>query len=466
MNSSEGRKLIIIGFGSISKAVLPLFLREQKRNFNSITVVSENVDGSEAFAPEVEFINIALTAGNYEQILSEIVGVCDFILNLSINVSSEALIAYAQRVGALYLDTCIEPWEGFYTNSTLSTSDRSNYALRESLLSKKDSEESKSTCVIAHGANPGLVSHFVKKALVGIGAVVYGVTPEPKNRKEWGELSKDLGVKVIHIAERDTQRSTLAKADNCFINTWSVAGFLSEAGQPAELGWGTHENDLPLGARSHENGCKAAIYLEKPGAGVPVKTWTPIGGPCQGLLITHNEAVSIADYFTVSGPDGVAYRPTVHYAYNPCEEALLSLHSLIGGGWNMPDKSIIIKDEIVEGVDALGVLIMGHELNAYWYGSLLSIDEARRTLPFNNATSLQVVAGVYAGVVWALENPQEGVVEAEDMDYKRVLGVAEAYLGEVVGIQTDWQPIDSQHQLFRSPIDIKCPWQFSNFTTL
>jgi homospermidine synthase len=51
----------------------------------------------------------------------------------------------------------------------------------------------------------------------------------------------DLGVKGIHIAERDTQRSRNPKPMNVFVNTWSVEGFLSEGLQPAEMGWGTHE---------------------------------------------------------------------------------------------------------------------------------------------------------------------------------------------------------------------------------
>ena len=52
---------------------------------------------------------------------------------------------------------------------------------------------------------------------------------------------KSLGVRGIHIAERDTQRSRRPKPLDVFWNTWSVEGFISEGLQPAELGWGTHE---------------------------------------------------------------------------------------------------------------------------------------------------------------------------------------------------------------------------------
>jgi homospermidine synthase len=60
---------------------------------------------------------------------------------------------------------------------------------------------------------------------------------------------QELGVKGIHIAERDTQRSVKPKPDGAFWNTWSVEGFISEGLQPAELGWGTHEKWMPKSGR-------------------------------------------------------------------------------------------------------------------------------------------------------------------------------------------------------------------------
>ena len=97
------------------------------------------------------------------------------------------------------------------------------------------------------------------------------------------------GVKGIHIAERDTQRARDPKPRGKFVNTWSVEGFLSEGMQPSELGWGTHEKQLPPGAARHEFGCDAAIYLKRPGAGTRVRSWTPTAQAQHGFLVTHNE---------------------------------------------------------------------------------------------------------------------------------------------------------------------------------
>src|SRR6202012_1278922 len=81
--------------------------------------------------------------------------------------------------------------------------------------------------------------------------------PQPKTREEWAALASELGVKVIHVAERDTQVSRIPKQPGEFVNTWSIDGFVSEGLQPAELGWGTHETHFPADGRRHEfrTGC-------------------------------------------------------------------------------------------------------------------------------------------------------------------------------------------------------------------
>ena len=123
---------------------------------------------------------------------------------------------------------------------------------------------------------------------------------------------------------------------------------------------------------------------------------------------------------------------------------------------------ILDEHEIVDGIDELGVLVYGHAKNAYWYGSQLSIEETRRIAPYQNATGLQVSSAVLAGMVWALENPTEGIVEADEMDFDRLLEIQLPYLGPVKGYYTDWTPLSDRPGLFPEDIDTKDPWQFRN----
>ena len=456
-------QLVMLGCGSIGQAVLPLILRHLGVTPERITIVTADARGREEAAQYgIAFHETALTRENYRQVLEPLVGVGDFVLNLSVDVSSTAIVAFCHGRGALYLDTVVEPWGGMYFDRSLTPADRSNYALRESMLQLRRELGRGPTAVSAQGANPGLVSQLAKEAALRI-AQDTGLPHEaPIDRQGWARLFRDLGVKAIHVAERDTQISSQPKRPGEFVNTWSIDGFVSEGCQPAELGWGTHERDFPAEGRRHAAGCGAAIYLNRPGAGTRVRTWTPQAGPILGFLVTHNESISIADYLTLREGDAVTYRPTVHYAYHPCDAAVLSVHELAGRGWQQQPEQRLMMGDITSGMDELGVLLMGHARGAFWYGSQLTIEQARELVPYNSATSLQVAAGVLGGMVCAIEQPTAGIVEADELDYRRVLEVARPYLGPVVGVYSDWTPLDHRAELFAEDIDPTDPWQFKN----
>jgi len=242
-----------------------------------------------------------------------------------------------------------------------------------------------------------------------------------------------------------------------------VSGFVSEGLQPSELGWGSHERHWPDDACRHGYGCDAAIYLQRPGIATRVRSWTPLEGPYHGFLVTHGESISIADHLTLRERGEVVYRPTVHYAYYPCDDAVLSLHEIAGRNWRLQRGRRIMRDEIESGMDELGVLLMGNRKGVYWYGSRLTIEQARALAPHNSATSLQVAAGALGGMVWAMRHPRAGVVEPDDIDYELVLRIAAPYLGQLVGEYADWSPLNDRSPLYEEAVDGSDPWQFLNF---
>ncbi len=457
-------KLIFVGFGSVGQGVLPLILRHIDIDTSQISIVTAHERGREEAARYgIAFEISPLTPENYREILVPRLNKGDFLLNLSVDVSSVALMELCFERGAMYLDGCIEPWAGGYTDTSMSPSRRSNYAMREAALELRRNNPSGPTIMPTHGANPGWVSSFVKQALLDVARDTgHGVTP-PKSREAWAQLAMDLGVKVIHIAERDTQTTNVPKRVGEFVNTWSVEGFAGEGSQPAELGWGSHERHFPQDGKHHGFGCDAAIYLQRPGASVRVRSWTPLEGPYHGFLITHGESISIADYLTVRDGDRIAYRPTVHYAYHPCDEAVLSVHELAGKNWHVQPERRVLMDDIAGGIDELGVLLMGHAKGAYWLGSRVHVDEARKLAPYNNGTSLQVSAGVLSSMIWAMENPWSHLIEPDDIPYDRVIELARPYLGEIVGSYSDWTPLLERGVLFPEDVDMSDPWQFKNF---
>ena len=450
-------KILILGFGSIGQAILPLLFQYFKLDPSQIHILSKhNLGADVAKNYHVPLNNIAVTETNYQALLSSILKPGDFLLNLSVGVSSIDLIKYCHINKILYLDAASESWEAMHSDKGQLLS---NYALRHTALQYK---KHGSTAVLTHGANPGLVSHFLKQALWNVAKDNKWTGCLPQKSVEWAQLACDLGIKTIHISEHDTQVSSQTKKADEFVNTWSVEALISEALRPAELGWGSHERHWPHDANHHKFGSKCGIYLSQPGAETQVRTWIPASGPINGFLITHAESLSIAEYLTLKKDNKVYYRPTVHYAYHPCPDAVLSLNELVQRKYIPQKEKRIILKEIIDGADELGVLLMGNKKGAYWYGSHLSIHEAKNLANYNNATSLQVAAGVLSGMIWAIQNPERGIVEPEDMDYEYILSLALPYLGKVGGYYTDWTPLQDKNNSNAKYTDQSDPWQFIN----
>eukprot|EP01038_Epipyxis_sp_PR26KG_P007772 gene7772-10558_t len=516
-------KLLILGFGGVASASIPVILQVINISTEQLHIISEDSQYWDiARKYNISYEEKALSKINFREILDKCnLTIGDIILDLTVEVSSVDLISYCQEKNILYFNTSIEIWKGEINDSTVTTGDKTAYKMRELLLENRinydtisrsstsnennqllkennfnsskfevncdltdidtNSEISNdtiplhvsSTAIVGHGANPGIINHLVKRALVKLNSILDKKLAEPTRKEEWADFAYRLGVKVIQISERDSQISSIPKKDNEFINTWCIDGFIFEGVyQPSELGWGTHEKKMPVDGYCHDSGCQAAIYIDRPGASNHVRGWTPDHGPYEGLLITHNETISMADMLTIRDKttNEVVYRPTVFYAYGPCDAAYDSIQEVFQRNNKEHELKRLIVDDVTSGSDELGCLILGDfdvgdaSITGFWHGSNLSIEQTRALAPHNNATTMQVVAGVVSGLVWMLENPTVGIIEADDMDYTRVLEIADAYLGTIVDQTTSWTPIESQTTYHGAEVGIDdVNWQFDSF---
>lgn len=258
--------IIMIGCGSIGQAVLPVIGRHLEGIYGRMTVLAADESGRGiAGRFGAKFIHCNLTPGNYRTILKNYVRAGDLMLNLSVDIYSVDLIRFCAERDALYVDTSIEPWPGVFDNPMLELHQRTNFAIRNKAvdLAKKLGPDSP-TAVVDHGANPGIVSHFVKRALVDLSRMLNNGAVRPSTRREWAGLAQALNISTIQISERDSQASQKPKRQREFVNTWSVDGFADELMQPAELSFGTFEKRRPKGAREHRPG-SGTLYLERPG---------------------------------------------------------------------------------------------------------------------------------------------------------------------------------------------------------
>ncbi|MCB9379337.1 MAG: saccharopine dehydrogenase NADP-binding domain-containing protein [Acidimicrobiaceae bacterium] len=481
----EPGRVLVLGCGSVAQAAVPLLVRDLgivPSRITIVDVVDNRARVADVLAQGVRYEQDRITPENLDAFLAARVGDGDLLLDLAWNIDNPTILQWCRDHGVRYLNTSVELWNPYDHMTEVHPLDRSLYVRHMSLRRMMAAwpHNKGATAVVEHGANPGLVSHWAKQALTEIaGRMLQDGLGDTAGLEaalageRYNVLAMLTGTKVIHVAERDTQVSTVPKRTNEFVNTWSVEGFYEEGVAPAELGWGTHERRLPPNAFVHagEGPCNQ-IAIARPGMETWVRSWVP-GGEIRGMVIRHGEAFTMCEALTVTDPDTgrAVYRPTVHYAYHPSDAAINSVLELRMRRWEMQPAQRILNDEIVSGQDILGVNLMGHPYKCWWTGSLLSIDEARAALPHQNATTLQVAGSIMGAVSWMIDHPEEGVCVPDDLPWRTVLGVANRYLGTLHSGPADWDPVSSRADLFANfsdeanHVDPTDPWQFTNFLT-
>lgn len=473
-----GGRMVLIGCGSVSRCLQPLLLKHLDMDFSKLTLI-DFLDLRhlipDTLAAGVNYVQTQITPDTLDLTLSEYLGRGDLLIDLGWNIATVDLLQWCHDHDVMYINTSIELWDPYaqFNNPTEQTLYVRHMALRERVAKWI---KPGATAIVEHGANPGLVSHWTKVALHDITKTMLknGIAPEKQlaletalARDDFARLAMLTGVKVIHISERDTQVSNKPKETNEFVNTWSIEGFREEGVAPAEMGWGTHERRLPPGAHVHKSGPGNQICLAQMGINTWVRSWVPMG-EIRGMVVRHGEAFTISDALTVWENDKPVYRPTVHYAYHPADAAIVSLLELKMRNYELQPKVRIMNDEITEGKDELGVLLLGHDLNGWWVGSQLDIHETRQLVGSGqNATTLQVAASVLGAVAWMIRNPERGFNVPDNLPHAEILEVANPYLGPCPSLQTDWTPLQNRFAPY-APFGKPAPhpddiWQFETF---
>lgn len=472
-----GGRVLVLGCGSVSQCLQPLLLKHLEMDFSRLMVL-DFMDMRhtipDTLAAGAQYVQTRITPENMAHVLGQYVGAGDILIDLAWNIAATDIIGWCHDNDVRYINTSVELWDPY--DDDLPPTERTLYVRHMALRQMSQQWRKRgATAIVEHGANPGLVSHWTKVALEDIAKAMLagGVSPHKHPAleraladRDYPRLAMTSGVKVIHISERDTQISRQPKAFDEFVNTWSVEGFYEEGIAPSELGWGTHERRLPAGAQIHRYGPGNQICLSQPGMSTYVRSWVPMG-EIIGMVVRHGEAFTISDYLTVWDGPKPLYRPTVHYAYHPCDAAIVSVLELKMRNWQMQTQQRIMNDDIIDGKDELGVLLLGHDMNGWWVGSQLDIHQSRQLVGGQNATTLQVAASVLGALFWMIEHPEEGLKVPDDLPHEAILAVANPYLGPCPSLQTDWTPLKNRYDPFVGfgkpqphPDDV---WQFESF---
>lgn len=475
--------VFMAGCGAVAQCALPILLKELSFIDPKKITVMDFVDNSKRIASFIEqgvnFIQQRITPENYQEVLTKHLKAGDIFIDLAWEIDTCDLLQWCRDHNVRYVNSAVELWEPYKDAQHKDPRELTLYArqMRIRDMIKHWGDNKGATAIVDHGANPGLVSHFTKQALLDIAQKL--IKEKPKDArisavqtamadKNFAQLAQLLGVKVIHISERDSQITKQPKRMNEFVNTWSVAGIIEEGIAPAELGWGTHERNEPNGIIFHEKGPQNQVCLRSCGIDTWVRSWVP-SGEIIGMVIRHGEAFSISDRLTVRKNDTAIYRPTVHYAYCVSDGAFNSLHELKMRQFEVQPKQRILNDDIIDGVDELGCLLMGHDFKVWWIGTMLDIHEARRLVPNQNATTVQVAIAVIAAVNYMFNHPDKGVCLPDDLDHEEILAFSKPYLGKFVSMQVNWSPLQRKKSYLdyhERTIDPDEEWQFTTFLVM
>lgn len=165
-------KVLFVGYGSVARCTLPIFVKHIQVPLENITVLDFE-DQAEILKPWTEqgvcFVRQRITPENMGAILGKYLAAGDLLIDLAWNIDCCGILQWCHDRGVLYLDTSVEAWDPYDGSDREHPTERTLYhrhmAIREMMSQWKTPGP---TAVVEHGANPGLISHFVKQGLIDI----------------------------------------------------------------------------------------------------------------------------------------------------------------------------------------------------------------------------------------------------------------------------------------------------------
>ena len=172
---------LVLGCGSVAQCAIPLMIRDLKFDPKTITIVDTRDNRhrvADVLAMGVSYELDGVTRENLDSFLSARVGNGDILLDLAWNIDGPTIIEWCRDHGVRYLNTSVELWDPYHDMQTTTPQDRTLYVRHQEMrkMIERWGSNNGPSAVVEHGANPGMVSHLVKRALVDITTAYAGST--------------------------------------------------------------------------------------------------------------------------------------------------------------------------------------------------------------------------------------------------------------------------------------------------
>ncbi len=456
-------KIVQLGFGAVGKSFFEKISKEIKYDKNKYFVISRN-KLEYTFFLELggnigNFIVADINRANYQKIFSQYLQEGDLLIDFADSVGTKDFIEWCAKKNVMYLNTGETDWsDNWY--SIFEENIKKN-KLRDELI--KDSTINKYPIVLQHGNNPGLVSHFVKAGLEYIVRTQFNKDLKLHKLLEenkFNELACELDLNEIHVNDNDLQKVKDRFDKNILYNTWSIDSFFFEMLSNATVNIGTIEKinyndkcnfvDLKNGFLEFKD-----IAIDK-----MAKTYYP-KGKFEGFIVPHEETITIAKSLEVKIGENIVYRPTVIFLYSPCDFAVKYLkearvndylhpdinkpqdidspigNSIVRGIKYPEEAEIIYKENIDNGTEYVGVLLLGSKFAPVWIGNRIEsrfLYKDKKSSFWQTPTITPVAMSALSATCWMIEHKNEGGIYFPDdiKDYKEIINFAEKYISKTI----------------------------------
>lgn len=458
-------KILIIGCGSIGPALLPLLIKFIIIPPSNIIVCDKNKNRFEKISQfislGVKTVHDKINKNNMHNIIINKLkfGQDDIIIDAAYEINTEFMFSLCESNGISYINSSVEIWE---KEPIMKEIDYTFYNRFLNIEAKnKINIKKKNNFIVSLGCNPGNVNIWTLYALEKIN----------KEKKKfayntYAELAQLMGLKTIHISEKDTQIISKPKKENEYVNSWSTdsISWYDEAFSFLEISWGTHESKLPENTIQKLSN-EYQIIVNNVGCETFANTYTPISKNIIGMIIRHEESYTICKALTIKdSTNKIIYKPSVYYIYKPNDSAMASTMEAMANDYQKQPTVRLMTNDIIEGRDEIGVTLYFEDGDIYWIGSLLDIKEARLLYDnqYNNiinSTIVQVVSGYISGIFYLIElinqKKYQGLIFPEDLPISLFIKKTRPMLGPFGLIKVnDW--------------DVECAnpnnkWQYHDF---
>ena len=475
-------KIVQFGFGAVGKSFFEKVSKEIKFDRDKYFVISrdklEYTFFLELGGKIGNFIVADINRENFKQIFSKYLDEGDLLIDFADGVGTRDFIEWCAYKNVMYLNTGETDWDENWYN--IFEENLKKNELRTQL--KQKNNVNKYPIVLQHGNNPGLVSHFVKSALE------YIIKKQFKNDKNlnkllkenrFNELAKGIDLQEIHVNDNDIQEVKDIFDENKLYSTWSIDSFFFEMLSEATVNIGTNEKI------DYQDECKKIdfkngflefkdIAIDKIG-----KTYYP-KGKFEGFLVPHEETITIAKSLEVKKGEDVIYRPTVMFIYSPCNFAIKYLKSARVNDYLYPDSSkpsdienqiirgfkypkrteILYKEQIKDGTEYVGVLLLGSKFNPVWVGNRVEkkfLYKDKKTSFWQTSTITPVAMSALAATCWMIKNQDKGGIYFPDEinEYKEMISFAEKYISKTIYKTFNKRKIENELDINLNSLQLK-----------